>query len=125
MAVLSWCVDSWTTLHVSLVVVLRLHHAISLLKGRKDICLLINTILTSPRNSRKLIHRNRIESRFRLMNWVHHKLINMSINRQLMCTILSIHGVLIKILRLVSLIEWFALIILVLLWMTLLCTDDA
>jgi len=124
MAVLS-CTDSRSSLHVALVVILWLHHAISLLKCRKNIRLLINTVLSSPRNSCKLIHRNRIESWLGLVDWIHHKLIDMTIDWQLMSTVLRIHSILVEILvRLVGLIEWF-LIILVLLWMILLGADDA
>ena len=57
------------------------------------------------------------------MDWIHHILIDLSIDSQLVGTILRIHLIMVKILRLVGLVERF-LVILVLLRMVLLGTDN-
>jgi len=119
--------DSWTSssLHVTLVVILRIHHSISLLKSSDDVSLLINTGLPSPWNSCKLIHGiHCIQSLFRLRHWIHHKLIDLTVDCQLMGPILCIHSVLIEVLVLTGLVERL-LVSLVWLGNVLLGTDDA
>lgn len=48
--------DKWTTLHVALVMILRVHHGVPLLKSGENIGLLVHAVLSSPWNSCKLIH---------------------------------------------------------------------
>ena len=76
--------------------------------------MLVHVELSSPWDGCKLVHRNGIQCRFGLVNWVHHKFVDMSVYGQLMGTVLRINLVLVVVGSLIGLVDGF-LVILVLL----------